>query len=177
GEDTMEYPMDSRLTDAQVEGRFGYSTYSNYCKPLLIIPFFGYGKFFSINSFSKSFRLPVTYHNEFEFFSAGLKTRLMVNDNLTIGFNFKLKSMFEGLRRITDDPNREDATIRMGDELQYSFDFPIQYDFCYCGWRVFANVTPFYRLRNYGYRAHSTFDFYETQFNLFGLRFLAGADF
>jgi len=177
GDDTTHAPMDSCMTDAQVEGRVGYTTYTNYCNRLLFTPFFGYGKFFSTNQFSKDFRLPVRFHNEFEFFSAGLKTRIFVCDQLTVGFDVKLKSMFEGIRRITGDPNRDDVRIRMGDELQYSFDFPIQTAFCVRGWKVLANVTPFYRLRHYGYRAHPTFDFFDTQFHMFGFRFLAGIEY
>lgn len=179
GEDTLELPMDSQLIDAQVEGRAGYTTYIKYCPCLLITPFFGYGKFFSINDFSDGYVLPVTFHNEFEFFSFGFKTRWRFQNHISAGFDFKLKSMFEGLRRITGDPGSQDIKIRMGDDLQYSFDFPIQYDFCRCGWRLFANVTPFFRLRNYGFFAHKDYevDFYETRFHIFGVRFLAGAEF
>jgi len=174
GDDTTHAPMDSWITDAQVEGRLGYTSYSNYCNWLLVTFFFGYGKFFSTNHFSRDFRLPVRFNNEFEFFSAGIKTRALVCDPLTIGIDIKLKSMFEGLRRISGDPNRDDVQIRMGDELQYSFDFPVQTAFCVRGWKVLANVTPFYRLRHYGYRAHPTFDFFDTQFHIFGCRFMAG---
>lgn len=177
GDDTTYAPMDSWMTDAQVEGRLGYTTYTSYIPSVLFTFFFGYGKFFSCNHFSKDYRLPVTFHNEFEFFSAGLKTRAYIQDGVSIGVDLKLKSMFEGIRRITGDPSQDDVSIRMGDELQYSFDFPLQAAFCVRGWTVLANVTPFYRLRHYGYQAHPTFDFFDTQFHIFGCRFLAGIEF
>jgi len=177
GDDSTHAPMDSTITDAQVEGRLGYTTFTRYCPSILFTVFFGYGKFFSWNRFSKDFRLPVTFKNEFEFFSAGIKTRAYIQEGISIGCDLKLKSMFEGIRWITDDPNQDDVSIRMGDELQYSFDFPFQAVFCVCGRRAIANITPFYRFRHYGYQAHATFDFFDTQFHIFGCRFLAGIEF
>ncbi len=177
GEDMLRKPMDSCLTDAQVEGRVGYTTFSKYCKPLLFTPYFGYGKFFSFNNFRPPFPLPVTFENEFEFLSFGFKLRYLLSHAFSAGFDFKLKLMFEGIRKIRNDPNKPDTSIRMGDEYQYSFDFPIRYHCWCCGWKLITELSPFYRFRHYGYCAHAEYSFFDTRFHIFGFRLMTGTDF
>jgi hypothetical protein len=177
GEDSFRKPMDSCLTDAQIEGRVGYTTFSSYCKPLWLTPYFGYGKFFSFNKFRPPFPLPVTFENEFQFFSFGFKFRYLAAPPFSIGFDYKLKLTFEGIRRVKHDPNNPDASIRMGDQFQHSFDFPIRYHCFWSGRKITTEFAPFYRMRHYGYFAHIEYSFFDTRFHIIGFRLLAGTDF
>lgn len=177
GNDTTLSPMNSWLSEGQAEGRAGYTANTSYCPRLLLTPYLGYGSFYSTNKFSKDYPIPITFKNQFQFISAGVRTRFRIEEGLSAGFDFKVKTTFEGVRRITGDPDKDDVSIRMGDELQYSFDFPLQFAFCFEGWTLLANVTPFYRIRCYGYEAQEPFDFYETQFHIVGCRFMAGFEF
>ncbi|MEI8365568.1 MAG: hypothetical protein WCF65_04035 [Parachlamydiaceae bacterium] len=158
----------SRLTDAQLEASLGY-TFQTKCFPYVALtPYVGGGYFREINNFTTS-SIPVKFTTQFPFAAFGFLSNISITPCLTVGVNARIRFPWEAHCKVTDDPEFDDVTQQIGNELQYRIEAPLTYvgDML---WNCFeVALIPFFERRLYGSRENYPFDFFETQFNIYGL--------
>lgn len=164
-------PLVSKLTDQIYEGRLGYllPRSNSY-----IVPFIGYGYFHEKNSYRPPSRLPCTYDDTFNYSLVGFLSGFYFTPLLSVGLNFETKFMTDGKSKVTKDPDFDDITMSMNNELQARVEIPLIYFLCQ---HLQLQLVPFYEFRHFGGREDFPFDFIDTKFHLIGLRFALGGCF
>lgn len=160
--------LKSNLTDTQIDGRLGYSICFQKCKNLILIPYCGYGYLHSKNDFKDPSPIPCEFHNHIQYGLVGVTNSLSLTQRLTAGLQCTAKYVFNGENKIKDDPQYDNITLTIGDEVQYEIEAPFRYTTCWRGREIIANFSPFYRLRHFGGNANYPFDFIDTKFHLYG---------
>lgn len=156
----------SCLTDANIEGRLGYTLQASCWGVPTFTPFVGAGFFQENNHYSKPFR--VYFCNRFSYVSVGFLASIFVIPQFSIGINFKTRIIFDGKQKVTHDPEFEGMTLHYEEKLQYRAELPLIYYFCWDKYPLALRLEPFYEYRQYGHRANFPFDFFETTFKLYG---------
>lgn len=163
----------SHLTDANVEGRLGYTFESQSCYQASLTPFAGIGYFWEINKYGKPAYLPIHFENTFYYVPIGFLSRVFITPEISVGLNFKARFLIDGKIKASHDPEWEGSFImRYEDKVQYRIDLPFTY--YWLNQHVAISLVPFYEYRHYGYRINFPQNFLDTQFRLYGadLRFL-----
>lgn len=169
GHSNNKSKLRSRLTDANVEGRFGYTLQQkSNCGPSFT-PFVGIGYFWETNNFRHPSPIPVHFRNTFTYVPFGFLSHLYVNPRAGIGLNFKIRYLVQHKIKVSHDPEFDTLTLHYKEKLQYRVELPMTYDFCIKNrlWRI--SLDPFYEYRNYGYLPNFPFDFINTKFNIYGV--------
>ncbi len=169
GHTSSDLELNSRMIEAQVEGRAGYTMCREFCKQLMVTPYLGYGYFECTNRLIAPSPTLITYHDKYEYLAAGLLHRYHFCPELSIGLDFKGRFSFVG-RSHVQDPRFNNPTLTMGDVMQYEILIPVRYDGCYCGWKWNWQLEPFYLFRVYHQKDNFPFDFIKTRFHLWGLK-------
>lgn len=161
--------LKSRLTDRQIEGRFGY-TFQGKCGFLpSFTPFLGYGYSEEENDYKSPSPLLVRFQNNSAYVSFGFLSTINVTPDLLVGFNLKARSLVDPTCHVKNDPVFDSLNMHVKEEIQYRFEFPIYYDF-YRECHVFElGLVPFYEFRHYGGRENYPFDFLDTKLKLYGV--------
>jgi len=169
--------LSSEITDVIYEGRIGYMLQNNKANPSFIIPYCGYGHFRETNAFRPPSPLPFTFIDTFDYTLIGFLSGFNFTPLLSIGLNFETRFMLNGKSKLTNDPDFDDTTLIMNNELQARLELPITYNLSRCRCRTEVQLVPFYEYRHFGGREGFPFDFIDTKFNLIGLRFTLGCRF
>jgi len=164
---------ESRLTDAQVEARLGYTL----CWPFLLTPFVGYGYFSEINDFCDPSPIAVRFHNHFQYPLLGFRSEWAWGPYFRLGCLARVSYMVDGASEVTNDPSFDDLTLIMGPRWQYRIDLPVSLCFCNSRNAFEAAIAPFYWLRQYGGRENYPFDFIATKMRSYGARFYLSCHF
>ncbi len=165
------------MTDADVEGRLGFTLGSYGCVNISLTPFVGVGCYKGEMRFIPPTPLTLRFCDTYTFASAGLLARVWCDEGFSMGINVKARQMYNGKERITDDPDLPDVILMMKDELCWLFELPLSWRFCYEGWPAEVGIMPFYENRHYGGREGFPMDFVDTQYFVYGLRFTLGTSF
>ena len=160
--------LKSNLSDANLEGRIGYTFESKCCYHPSFTPFFGFGYFWEINKYKHPSPLTVHFHNHFTYIPVGFLSRVFINPCLSIGLNLKARILLEGKTQVKHDAECEDSELTYEEMPHYRVEVPISYYFDWCDIEMGAILEPFYEYRHYGHRANYPFDFLDTKFRLYG---------
>lgn len=162
--------LQSDVTEEEIEGRIGFTFAPCWDHQPLLIPFVGYGYFCEKNNFVDPSPLPIHFRNSSKYVSWGFCAEVPLDCSLTFGANFIWKYFLDCRSRVTNDPFIEDFEIQAESETQFEFELPMTYQSCFEA--LSLKLVPFYKYRRYGGRESFPFDFIDTQFNIFGARFL-----
>lgn len=168
GETGFGIPLHSQITDHIYEIRFGYNLYRKECEEAFFIPFGGWGKFKETNDFFRPSPLPCTFTDHFSYYTIGFLSGMKFNQLFGMGLNFKAKFMQNGQSEVSGDPNREDFTLIMQDELFLRVEVPFTLTPCNTWLDMFFTLSPFYEFRHFGGRDAFPFSFKDTKFHLYG---------
>lgn len=158
----------SRLTEKMIEGNAGY-TFQAKCFPhVAFTPFVGYGYFRDVNKFSPPTNLQVSFTTQFRYVSFGFLSSVYVIPCMTIGVNGRFKWPWQSRCKVTNDPDFDTIRQIVEDKLQYRIEVPFTYFGCFLRDNFELSFTPFYELRLYGARENYPFDFYRTEFIMYG---------
>jgi hypothetical protein len=170
GRNSSKRSLKSTLTDYNYEARFGYTLQCGYWRMPYFTPYIGGGYFQETNKFHHPSPLTIQYRDSFKYATVGFFSGLELNPKLTFGINAKVKMMVDGKSKISDDPEKDDTTILMQDELQYRVEAPLHFYNCWKSQRFQTSFIPFYEFRHFGGRENYPFDFIDTEFHLWGLQ-------
>jgi len=162
----------SKLRDSEIEGRLGYAFCVKKDAKLTMIPYGGYGYFYSKNAFKKPSPLPYDLDICFEYGLLGAEASFFPFPCLECGLNFKAKYMLEGKSKVKDDPDFDNFTQEIESQIQYEADLPFRYYSCLCNKQFIAVFAPFYRYRHFGGKVNWPFDFIDTKYSIYGARLL-----
>lgn len=160
--------LKSDFTDAEAEGRLGWSFGFGVKKPILITPFINYGYIYNKNDFDN---VSVVFEDTAQYYGGGILARVCWSENTTFGVNFSYQSMFEGKSKLAEaiDPEDRGAELMMENKNFYTLEFPISYRFP-SRQSIQAWVIPFYRHRHFGGRSNFPQDFIDTKYRFYGVR-------
>lgn len=165
----------SRWTDLEAEGVVGYCFQMKCAPRFAATPFLGYGYFKEKNSFSPPSPLLVELSTRFQYATFGALTSVSLLPWLTVGFNARFRWPWQVRCHVLDD-EFGNATLNVGERLQYRLELPIVYGFyCSCeeslATRWGIKCMPFYERRPYGAYANFPFDYLKTTIEAYGLNF------
>jgi hypothetical protein len=158
----------SELTDANIEGRIGYTFQSKACHYFSFTPFVGIGYFWEFNDYQHPSPIQAYFKNTFYYVPVGFLSRVFFNPQLSVGLNFKARILVDGKVKVTHDEEAENSTQRYKEDWQYRIDVPLTYYFCWLNQDVAVSLVPFYEYRHYGHRVNFPFDFLDTKFRIYG---------
>lgn len=168
GHSGSDLRLKSKLTDRMIEGRAGY-TFQSKCGWLpSFTPFVGYGYCEELNHYKNPSPLIINFKNRASYFSFGFLSSVRLTEELTVGFNFKGRSLVDPECLVKNDPIFDRLKMHIDDELQYRLELPIYYDF-FSGCEAYElGLVPFYEFRHYGGRENYPFDFLDTKLKIYG---------
>ncbi len=165
--------LKSTLTDAEVEGRLGFTFEKCSWKRAFFTPFGGYGYFAGTNKYRSPSPIHVKFRPRFSYYTAGFLSGFNISNCFRIGANFKAKFMVGATNKIEDDPDFDTLHQDIGESILYQVDIPLTYRFCDCNFESYEiSLVPFYRTRCYGAKENYPFDFFETKFKMWGARLM-----
>lgn len=169
GHNGLDDTIKSTFTDAQIEGRLGYTLQAKCTYKPSLTPFVGYGFFRDTNKFKDPSPLLVKFVTTYRYVAYGFLSSIEPRDNFNIGLNFKGWSMIHARTKVEDDPEEENNSMLMGERFNYRIELPIQYRYCACNEHLELGLVPFYEFRHYGRRENFPFDYADTKFRLWGV--------
>jgi hypothetical protein len=168
----------SELTDAEVEGRIGYTLQMcNSWKPS-ITPFVGLGYFEQTNRFKSPSPVRLHFRDSFKYSTIGFLSSFQLFCDLSVGANFKVKYPTDSRSRVSHDPEHPHSTLLANDERQYELAIPLIYQYC---WKdeieLFVSLVPFFQYRHFGGYENYPYDYIDTKYYNVGSRLLIGFGF
>lgn len=159
----------SRLTDLQAEASIGY-TFQTKCFPLATLtPYLGGGYFKEINDFTDPSPIPAKFNTHYPYAAFGFLSSVYVVPWATVGLNARFRAPWEVRCKVTDDPDFENVTQQVSNELQFRIEVPFAYVGYFFLEGLEMSLVPFYERRLYGARENYPFNFSKTCFNIYGL--------
>ncbi|MCB1149152.1 MAG: hypothetical protein KDK48_03225, partial [Chlamydiia bacterium] len=177
GHTRVNKDLDSRYHEAAIEGRAGFTIHSCYARRFDATPYLGYGYFTAKNALRPPSPIAVVFHDDYEYLAAGCLTRIVLNEHFSLGVNFTSQFSFGGKSRVTDDPILPDQELKMGEVMQFEGELPVRYVGCCMGWPITSTLGFFYRYRWYQGRENFPYDFFETRFHIYGVKWVFGTYF
>lgn len=165
---TSNSKLKSIMVQESAEGRLGYTFQAKDCFRPSFTPFGGYGYYRESNRFHSPSPLRVKLVADFSYISYGFLSSITPFSHITVGFNAKLRSMYDAKCRVKKDPDLENTKMVIKDKLQYRLELPIYYDFCLCCLNAEIGLVPFYESQHYGGRENFPNDFFDTKLWLYG---------
>lgn len=161
----------STLTDANIEGRLGYTfQYKDGWRPFFT-PFVGGGFYSEVNKFHSPTPLHIHFKTRFSYVTVGFLSGVTITPNWEVGLNAKVRYMLDPKCKITNDPEFENISLGIeNDQLQYRIEIPVVYHSS-CFEHFALSISPFYEYRYYGKMANYPFDFLKTEFRNWGATF------
>lgn len=159
----------SRLTDENVEARFGYTFQRKHGWQVGFTPFIGWGYFWENNDFREPSPRIVNFRNHMSYVPAGFILQIHPCPSTSIYIKYKVRWLSSGVILVND--REEEAAFKMHyqERLHYRLDVPIVYRFFLCQIPLHCAVDPFYETRRYGRLSNFPFDFEETKFRIYGI--------
>lgn len=170
GKTGMGTRVESRMSDADAEGKIGYTFAIPLCGCLSLTPFTGGGYFWNVNQFRKPEKMRFRFRDTFGFWTLGGSIQWSFASRWSIGLIGKARIMFHGRSFVSRDPINKDRTLIMGNRPHYEVELPLSTYFCLCEQNWGVSLVPFYRYRHYGGRENFPFDFFDTRIQIWGLR-------
>lgn len=156
------------FTDANIEGRLGYTFQGKTGWLPTFVPYVGYGYYRETSKFKKPSPLQIKQTITFDYVAAGFLSQIYPHPLWVIGLNFKARFLFNSKCKISDDPDYEDVTQNIAHNVQYRVELPVTYRLqCWCD-KLAVALVPFYECRHYGEHLNFPFDFKDTRFNFYG---------
>jgi hypothetical protein len=171
GRDPRGNKIESRQTEGELEGRFGYTLgWRCFLEPS-ITPFIAYGYLRDINDFAPPSPMAICSRCSFQYPAVGFLSSISCA-GVSIGFMGKLIYLTSGKCRVSEDPKYDDVTIQVNDELSYRLELPVSYAFCNWHHSFRMSAVPFWWYRHYGGREGWPFDYVDTRIQIWGLRLM-----
>lgn len=170
--DTKEIHSDK--SDAEIEGRLGYTFMKEICNYFWLTPFLGGGYFVGSNRFIKPSPMRFESNTAFPFVSLGFLSRVELANCFYLGLNFKTKYPIGAKCKITNDPDPEvdNSTLIIEDKFFYEVELPFIFHWRWQCRRVECSFVPFYRMRHYGGHENHPYDFIDTKYHSTGARLI-----
>lgn len=159
----------SHMTDASIEGRFGYTFQRKHGRHASLTPFVSAGFFSEKNNYVKPSPIPVHFHTKYSYVGGGFLSKIDITRNLEGGVNLKIRWTLDPKCYVSHDPEFDDMKQVVEERFQYRVEIPFKYQFWTCQDVFVVGAIPFYEYRQYGHRANFPFDFFETEFNIYGI--------
>lgn len=172
-------PLKSHKMDSQIEGRLGYTLVKGPNRCLWVTPYLGGGYFNGTNSFVNPSPMEYKMRVYFPYIALGFLSKIEIGRRFSVGLDFKAKYSVGARSKITgdDDPDVDHAKFYVEDEFMYELDLPFTSNWCWCGKNFAVSFVPFYNFRHYGGHENYPFDFIDTKYQIYGLRFLLRCSF
>lgn len=165
------FDIESHVCEGEAEGRLGYTFGPCWDFQPLIIPFVGYGYFSEKSKYIDPTPLHIHFHNFTKYVSWGVMTEVSLCHSLTVGMNIIGKYFIDPKCHVSNDPFMSDTEMLIESEPQFELELPISYRTCFIN-DLYVRLVPFYKYRHFGGRENFPFDFYNTQFNIYGARLM-----
>jgi hypothetical protein len=162
--------LESKFSDALVEGRLGYTLKSKCRYKPSFTPYVGVGYFIEKNNFTHPKETPIHFRTSFLFAAVGFLSQITITDKFDIGFNFKARFPYDATCRVSHDPNEDNSKQVINEKFQYRAELPLTYKFFDCDDHLRLSFVPFYEFRQYGHHPNFPADFLETKLNIYGLQ-------
>jgi hypothetical protein len=159
----------SDLTDASVEGRFGYTFQRKQGYQIAVTPYVGYGYFTERNDYRHPSPSSLHFKTHYEYVSTGFLFAGHFLPQLEAGVNFRVKYMLEPKCRRSHDPLFRSVDLGIENRFQYRVELPVTYR--WIDQTFLIGIIPFWELRQYGRLANYPFNWLETKFNIYGATF------
>lgn len=174
GHNAESDPLKSYKMDSQIEGRFGYTLNKGPSRCLWLTPYFGSGYFNGTNRFVDPSPIEYKMRVQFPYIAFGFLSKIDFRKCWSVGLDFKVKYPVGARSKITgdDDPEVDHAKFYIEDKFMYEVDLPLTYRWCWGCRTMAASFVPFYNYRHYGGHENYPFDFIDTKFQIYGVRFL-----
>lgn len=161
-----ECKLKSNFHDAMIEGRLGYSFQQLCGWKFTLTPYLGGGYQMERNDFIDPSPLKIHTKITYGYVCGGfLSSFNCIWDELYFGLNFKAKYTLDAKNKVSNDPEFDDVSMKVKNEMQYRVELPLTYIWN-CHFNVILN--PFYEFRHYGGYINFPFDFIETKLNIYG---------
>lgn len=159
--------LKSHMCDRSIESRLGYTFQKKQGHRFAFTPFVGAGYYIENNNFKRPSQLPLHFKTTYRYVTAGFISSAYITPNLSVGVNLKLRHMLDPECKITHDPARGSAYLKIANEtVQYRVEMPISYLPCS---PYSLTAMPFFEMRNYGRRVSYPFDFLRTRYYNYGV--------
>lgn len=174
GHNADSQAITSYKSDAEVEGRLGYTFMKDLCTYFWVTPFLGGGYFVGSNRFVRPSPMEFESNTRFPYIALGFLSRVQLTDCFYFGLNFKTKYSVGAKTKITNDPDPEvdNSELIIEDKFFYEVELPLIYNWLWKCKRVECSFVPFYRFRHYGGHENHPFDFIDTKFHMYGARLM-----
>jgi hypothetical protein len=163
-------PLYSIITDNITELRLGYTLQANARREAFFSPFTGYGFFKEQNDFLHPSTLTLTFTDRFNYIDAGFLSGINISRLVSLGVNFKLMFMLDGTSLISNDPQEEDLSLQMTNEINSRIELPIMASSGSRPIQLLVAAVPFAEFRHFGGKEGFPYDFIDTKFSLIGGR-------
>lgn len=157
----------SRFTDAWAEGRVGYTLQQKDGRQASFTPFIGGGYLWETNTFTKPKSLPLHFKTRSPYATAGFLFWMHLTYDWELGLNFQARYPWEPRSNVSHDPNHEPLTQNIRERLHYRLELPITYRLT-CDGALALSLIPFYENRRYGSHPNYPYNYYKTEFRLWG---------
>jgi len=164
--------LKSDLTDAMVEGRFGYTIASKCAYRPSFTPYVGGGYFSERNDYKHPSPIHVHLKTEYSYIAYGFLSHVFPIPWWELGLNVKCRAPLNTQCKISNDPEFDNFTLGVENMTQYRIELPNTYHPCPGERKLTFSVTPFYEYRVYGRQNNFPFDFLKTEFNIWGANVL-----
>lgn len=172
GKSSSGKTLKSNLTEAEVEGRLGYSICFKCLPRFSFTPYGGYGGYYGKNAFIHPTTIHCKFHDRIHYASGGFILSVRIKPCWQAAIDFRAKYMLHGKSVITNDPDRENLSLTMNNEWQYELALPVYYQTCWKGHYLKMIIAPFYRYRHFGGMFNFPYDFIDTKLRSYGGRLL-----
>jgi hypothetical protein len=168
GHDRRGRSLKSQYTESMIEGKVGYTLQMRTGFQFSITPFIGLGYSVERNNFTDPSPLPIHFKTRYTYVETGFLSWMHLCEQWELGLNFKTKYPLSPKCFVSNDPVQEPMLQRIGDELFYRLELPITYRLN-SEYNFAVRANPYYEYRKYGQHFNFPADFFETQFNIYGL--------
>lgn len=157
--------LHSNYTDANIEGRVGYTFAQKGGYRLFFTPFVGGGIGLEKNNFTQSSPIPVHFRIWYQYVVAGFLSQASFSPCWDAGINFKARFLIDARNKVSNDPDFDSVTMLVKNRMHYRVELPLTYWWNQC---LSLRLVPYYEYRQYGKQANFPFDFLETKLNVYG---------
>ncbi len=170
GHSASKSRLSSHLTDACIEGRFGYTIQQKENYQAAFTPFLGVGYAVDKNHFTSPSPIHLHFKTRFPYGTIGFLSWIHICEQLEAGLNFKIKIPYDTTCKVTHDKENDPVTQKVADRLHYRLDLPITYRISGCPHLALCAI-PFFDARNYGSHPNYPFNYIKTNLTSWGLTF------
>lgn len=170
GKSGLKNSLKSHFTDANIEGRFGYTLQQKEGFQASFTPFIGLGYDVEKNNFKDPSPIHLHFKTKFPYGTAGFLSWAHIAPQWELGLNFKVKAPYDTSCHVSHDPKGEPVTQKVADRLHYRLDLPITYRIG-CSEHMALSLVPFFDARLFGGHPNYPYNYIKTTLRSWGLNF------